>query len=51
VAQADVASTIERIVEVYRAAREDGERFIETYRRIGMRPFKESAYATHSKAA
>jgi sulfite reductase (NADPH) hemoprotein beta-component len=51
VAQAEVASTIERIVEVYRAEREDGERFIETFRRIGLKPFKERAYATHSKAA
>jgi sulfite reductase (NADPH) hemoprotein beta-component len=51
VAQAEVASTIERIVEVYRAEREDGERFIETYRRIGVKPFKERAYATHSAAA
>jgi sulfite reductase (NADPH) hemoprotein beta-component len=51
VPQADVASTIERIVEVYRAKREDGERFIETYRRIGLKPFKERAYATHSAAA
>jgi sulfite reductase (NADPH) hemoprotein beta-component len=46
-----VASTIERIVEVYRAEREDGERFIETIRRIGVKPFKEGAYATHSQAA
>jgi sulfite reductase (NADPH) hemoprotein beta-component len=51
VPQAEVASTIERIVEVYRAQREDGERFIETFRRIGLKPFKERAYATHSKAA
>jgi sulfite reductase (NADPH) hemoprotein beta-component len=51
VPQAEVAATIERIVEVYRAQREDGERFIETYQRIGMKPFKERAYATHSQAA
>jgi sulfite reductase (NADPH) hemoprotein beta-component len=51
VPQAEVASTIERIVEVYRAEREDGERFIETFRRIGVKPFKEGAYATHSQAA
>jgi sulfite reductase (NADPH) hemoprotein beta-component len=51
VPQAEVASTIERIVEVYRAKRDDGERFIETYRRIGIKPFKERAYATHSAAA
>jgi sulfite reductase (NADPH) hemoprotein beta-component len=51
VPQAEVAPTIERIVEVYRAEREDGERFIETFRRIGVKPFKERAYATHSQAA
>jgi sulfite reductase (NADPH) hemoprotein beta-component len=51
VAQAEVASTIERIVEVYRTEREDGERFIETFRRIGVKPFKERAYATRSEAA
>jgi sulfite reductase (NADPH) hemoprotein beta-component len=51
VPQAEVASTIERIVQVYRAQREDGERFIETFRRIGVKPFKERAYATHSQAA
>jgi sulfite reductase (NADPH) hemoprotein beta-component len=51
VPQAEVASTIERIVEVYRAEREDGERFIETFRRVGVKPFKERAYATHSEAA
>ena len=51
VAQADVAATIERIVGVYRAEREDGERFIDTYRRIGLKPFKERVYETHSAAA
>jgi sulfite reductase (NADPH) hemoprotein beta-component len=51
VAQADVAATIGRIVEVYRAEREDGERFIDTVRRIGIKPFKERAYAAHSQAA
>jgi sulfite reductase (NADPH) hemoprotein beta-component len=51
VAQADVAATIERIVEVYRSERGDDERFIDTYRRIGLRPFKERVYAAHSEAA
>jgi sulfite reductase (NADPH) hemoprotein beta-component len=51
VAQSEVAKTIERIVEVYRAEREDGERFIETFRRIGVKPFKEGVYATYSEAA
>jgi sulfite reductase (NADPH) hemoprotein beta-component len=51
VKQTDVASTIQRIVEVYRARREDGERFIETYRRIGLKPFKENVYVQNSAAA
>ena len=51
VAQQDVATTIQRIVEVYRARREDGERFIETYRRIGLKPFKENVYVQNSAAA
>jgi sulfite reductase (NADPH) hemoprotein beta-component len=51
VAQKDVAATIERIVDVYRARREDGERFIETYRRIGLKPFKDFVYAPHTAAA
>ena len=51
VAQNEVAPTIERIVEVYRAQRLDGERFIETVRRVGIKPFKERAYAAHPAAA
>jgi sulfite reductase (NADPH) hemoprotein beta-component len=51
VPQAEVAATIERIVETYRAEREDGERFIETIRRVGIKPFKDRAYASHSAAA
>ena len=47
----DVAATIERIVDVYRAQRLDGEEFIETINRVGIQPFKERAYATHSEAA
>ncbi|HVW67569.1 MAG TPA: nitrite/sulfite reductase [Steroidobacteraceae bacterium] len=47
----EVASTVERIVEVYRAERQDGERFIDMVRRVGIKPFKERAYATHSAAA
>ncbi len=51
VRQNEVAPTIERIVQTYRKIREDGERFIETVRRVGIKPFKESAYASHSAAA
>jgi sulfite reductase (NADPH) hemoprotein beta-component len=46
-----VPETIERIVEVYREHREDSERLIDTYRRIGMAPFKERIYAVRAAAA
>jgi sulfite reductase (NADPH) hemoprotein beta-component len=51
VPQKEVAATIERIVEVYRTEREDGERFVEMVHRVGIKPFKERAYASHSEAA
>jgi sulfite reductase (NADPH) hemoprotein beta-component len=51
VPQHEVAPTIERIVEVYRAVRADGERFIDTVRRVGLEPFREGAYAAHPAAA
>src|SRR5207248_1405501 len=51
VPKSEVASTIERIVEAYRALRADGERFIDTLRRVGLEPFREGAYATHPAAA
>ena len=51
VAQSEVAATIERIVEVYRADRNEGERFVDMVHRVGIKPFKERAYATHSEAA
>jgi sulfite reductase (NADPH) hemoprotein beta-component len=47
----EVAPTIERLVEVYRARRDEGERFIDTLRRVGLAPFKEGAYAAHPQAA
>jgi sulfite reductase (NADPH) hemoprotein beta-component len=51
VPKAEVAATIERIVEVYRSLRAEGERFIDTVRRVGLMPFKEQAYASHPAAA
>ena len=35
---------VERAVERYREVREPGERFIDTYRRVGMDGFKEAIY-------
>jgi len=48
VAKAEVAETIERIIHVFVAERQEGERFLDTYRRIGIAPFKTRVYAaTH----
>lgn len=43
----EIADAIETIVETYIKIRQEGERFIETYRRVGKEPFKETLYATH----
>jgi sulfite reductase (NADPH) hemoprotein beta-component len=51
VPQHEVAATIERIVERYRGLRAEGERFIDTLRRVGLEPFRECAYAPHPQAA
>jgi sulfite reductase (NADPH) hemoprotein beta-component len=51
VAHADVADTIERILDVYVAERIEAERFIDTFRRIGVTPFKARVYAPTHKAA
>ena len=48
--QADVPVAIESIVEVYMDLREDGERFLDTYRRVGIAPFKEAVYAVKKAA-
>jgi sulfite reductase (NADPH) hemoprotein beta-component len=44
-AQEDIAGVLQKIIGVYIANRTEEERFIDTYRRIGMAPFKEAAYA------
>ena len=38
------AAAVETATQVYLAQRQDGERFLDTYRRIGMAPFKEALY-------
>ncbi len=39
-----VVDAIEKVTDVYLARREGAERFLDTYRRIGMAPFKEAIY-------
>ena len=44
-ARADMANVIEKIINVYTENRTEEELFVDTYRRIGMTPFKERVYA------
>jgi len=39
-----IVNAVETVTNVYLGAREEGERFVDTYRRIGMEPFKEALY-------
>lgn len=43
--QEELLDGIENIVDLYLEKRDDGERFVDTYNRIGMAPFKEVLYA------
>ncbi len=43
----DIVDAIETIVNTYLGLRTDGETFIDTYRRVGLAPFKETLYADH----
>ncbi|KAB7622647.1 nitrite/sulfite reductase [Alkalilimnicola sp. S0819] len=45
IAKAEVAEALARILQVYVARRVEEEPFVETYRRVGMAPFKEAVYA------
>jgi sulfite reductase (NADPH) hemoprotein beta-component len=40
-----VVDAVEKATEVYKKLRTDGERFLDTYRRVGVEPFKEAIYA------
>jgi sulfite reductase (NADPH) hemoprotein beta-component len=40
----EIADAVERVINVYLAERKAGERFLDTYRRIGMEKFKAAAY-------
>jgi len=39
-----IVDAVERTVDKYRAVRTEGERFLDTYRRVGIEPFKEAIY-------
>jgi sulfite reductase (NADPH) hemoprotein beta-component len=40
-----VADAVDTLVDVYLRERKDGERFLDTFRRTGVTPFKEAVYA------
>ncbi|MGH8539888.1 MAG: nitrite/sulfite reductase, partial [Stenotrophobium sp.] len=51
ISRADIAETVERIIQVYLEHREgEEETFLQAYRRIGMNAFKERIYAHEPEA-
>ncbi len=42
--ESGIVDAVERVTERYLGERQQGERFLDTYRRIGMAPFKEAIY-------
>ncbi|HVV27331.1 MAG TPA: nitrite/sulfite reductase [Rhizomicrobium sp.] len=40
----EIAEAVERVIGVYLSLRAPGERFLDTYRRVGMAPFKDAAF-------
>ncbi|MEO8466826.1 MAG: nitrite/sulfite reductase [Gammaproteobacteria bacterium] len=49
--QAEVPGAIRKIVDTFLVRREHDERFIDTYRRVGIEPFKAAVYGGESQAA
>jgi sulfite reductase (NADPH) hemoprotein beta-component len=49
-AAAEIPGVVATILDQYVALREDGERFIDTYARVGMAPFKAAVYPAHDPA-
>jgi sulfite reductase (NADPH) hemoprotein beta-component len=47
IAKEEVANVIGKILDVYVEHRQEGEKFLETYRRVGISPFKERVYASN----
>ena len=43
----DVVRSVDTIVDVFLGLRANGEKFPETYRRVGAQPFKEALHAAH----
>ncbi len=39
-----IVDAVEKVTDTYKSLRQDGERFVDTYRRVGIDPFKEAIY-------
>ena len=44
-AQEEMPDVVDKVLQVYLARRQNNERFIDTYNRIGIEPFQEHVYA------
>jgi len=49
--QEEIPDAIAAIVARYKELRSDGERFLDTYRRVGIEPFKDAVYAADDSEA
>ncbi len=49
--QGEVPAAIRKIVDRYLEIRQQNERFLDTYRRVGIEPFKTAVYGEESQAA
>ena len=49
--QGEVPAAIRKIVDAYLTIRQQNERFLDTYRRVGIEPFKAAVYGEESQAA
>jgi sulfite reductase (NADPH) hemoprotein beta-component len=49
--QADVPAAIRKIVDTYLVVRQGNERFLDTYRRVGIEPFNGAVYGGETRAA
>ena len=47
----EIVDAVERVVETYLRLRRGGERFLDTYRRVGMEPFENMVYREQLHAA
>ena len=49
IAASEVPGAVEKILAIYTGLRQPGERFIDTFRRIGIEPFKQGVYGDTAK--